>query len=93
MALHAAKLDGILKQPTAAAWNAVVTEVLAICSPPLKRDRVEAETSQRERAVADLDQVLASASWDLWNDFQASLPRASDRLASWWQQQVAGRQS
>jgi hypothetical protein len=91
MALHAAKLDVILTQPTAAAWNAVVTEALAICSPPLRTDRVEAEVARRDRAVADLDQVLASAAWDLWNDFQASVPRTSDRLASWWQQQIGGK--
>jgi hypothetical protein len=91
MALHAAKLDAILMQPAGTAWNAIVTEALAICGQSLKADRVEAEIARRDRAMADLDQVLASAAWDLWNDFQASVPRASDRLASWWQQQIGGK--
>jgi hypothetical protein len=91
MALRAAQLDAILTQPTGMAWNDMVTEALAICSPPLKADRIEAEIARRDRAVADLDQVLASAAWDLWTDFQASVPRTSDRLADWWQQQIGGK--
>jgi hypothetical protein len=91
MALHAAKLDAILTQPTGTAWNEIVTEALTICSQPLKIDKVEAEIARRDRAVADLDQVLASAAWDLWKDFQACVPRTSDRIASWWQQQIGGK--
>jgi hypothetical protein len=91
MALQTAKLDAILTQPAGAAWSAIVTEALAICSPPLKTEKVEAEIARRDRAVADLDQVLASAAWDLWYDFQATVPRTSDRLTSWWHQQVGGK--
>ncbi len=91
MALQAATLDTILTQPAGAAWNAIVAEALAICSQPLKIDKVEAEVAWRDRAVADLDQVLASAAWDLWKDFQISVPRTSDRLASWWQQRIGGK--
>ncbi len=91
MALQAATLDAILTQPAGAAWNAIMAEALAVCSQPLKTDKVEAEIARRDRAVADLDQVLASAAWDLWNDFQASVPRTSDRLVSWWQQQIGGK--
>src|SRR5260370_30354746 len=90
MALQAATLDAILTQPAGAAWNVIIAEALAICSQPLKTDKVEAEIARRDRAVADLDQVLASAAWDLWTNFQASVPRTSDRLAAWWQQQIGG---
>ena len=93
MALQAATLDAIVTQPAAAAWKVIVAEALAICSQPLKTDKVEAEVARRDRAVADLDQVLASAAWDLWEDFQASVPRTSDRLASWWQQQIGWESS
>lgn len=91
MALQVATLDTILTQPADAAWNVVVAEVLAICSQPLKAGQVEAEIARRDRVVADLDQVLASAAWDLWKDFQGSVRRTSDRLASWWLQQIGGK--
>jgi hypothetical protein len=91
MALNTERLDAILTSPAAVAWSAVVTETLAICGEPLKVEKVEAETARRDRAVADLDQVLATAGWDLWNDFHANVPRTSDRLAAWWQEPFGGK--
>jgi hypothetical protein len=91
MALSTERLDEILTLPAAAAWNTVVAEVLAICGKPLKAEKVEAEIARRDRAVADLDQVLATAGWDLWNDFHAHIPRTSDRLAAWWREPFGGK--
>lgn len=91
MPLAIDRLDAILTLPAAAAWSAVVTEALAICGKPLKADKVEAEIARRDRAVADLDQVLATAGWDLWNDFHAHVPHTADRLAAWWQEPFGGK--
>ena len=91
MTLTADRLDEILSLPAAAAWNAVVLETLAICGKPLKAEKIEAEIARRDRAVADLDQVLATAGWDLWNDFHTHVPHTSDRLAAWWQGQFGGK--
>src|SRR6516225_8049273 len=60
MSLTAERLDEILTLPGRAAWNAVVDETLAICRKPLKTEKVEAEIARRDRALADLDQVLAT---------------------------------
>jgi hypothetical protein len=91
MALATDRLDEILTLPAAAAWNTVVAEALAICGKPLKTEKVEAEIARRDRAMADLDQVLATAGWDLWNDFHAHVPHTSDRLAAWWQAPFGGK--
>jgi hypothetical protein len=90
MALAAARLNAILTLPPDPAWKVLVEDTLAICSPPLKVEGVEAEIARRDRAVADLDQVLATAAWDLWGEFQSQVARTSYRLASWWQQTVGG---
>jgi hypothetical protein len=90
MALAAARLNAILTLSADAAWKAIVEEALAICSRPLKVEGVEAEIARRDRAMADLDQVLATAGWDLWREFQSQVARTSDRLATWWQQTVGG---
>ena len=87
----AAKLDAILMQPAGQAWSEIVSEALAICSQPLKTDRVEAETARRDRAVADLDQVLASCCLGFMERLPGQVPRTSDRLASWWQRQIGGK--
>lgn len=91
MALAAARLNAILTLSANAAWKVIVEEALAICSQPLKVEKVEAEIARRDRAMADLDQVLATAGWDLWSEFQSQVPRTSDRLSMWWQQTMGGR--
>jgi hypothetical protein len=91
VALAAAQLDAILTVPSGEAWSAVVAEALEICGKPLNLDKVEAEIARRDRAMADLDQVLATAGWDLWNDFHACVSRTSDRLSTWWNQPFGGR--
>ncbi len=91
MTLTSDRLDAILTLPPQAAWETIVGEALAICGPPLKVDKVEAEIARRDRAMADLDQVLATAGWDLWRVFHAHVPRTSDRLAAWWQQPFGGK--
>jgi hypothetical protein len=53
VALAAAQLDAILTLPASGAWDAVVSEALAICSKPLKLDKVEADIARRDRAMAD----------------------------------------
>jgi hypothetical protein len=91
VALAAALLDAILTMPAGETWSAVVTEALAICDKPLNVGKVEAEIARRDRAIADLDQVLATAGWDLWNDFHAHVPRTSEWLSNWWKESFGGR--
>jgi hypothetical protein len=91
VALAAAQLDAILTFPAGEAWSAIVAAALAICGKPLRTDNVEAEIARRDRAIADLDQVLATAGWDLWSGFHANVPRTSDRLAAWWREPFGGR--
>jgi len=90
MALAAERLNAILTLPPDAAWKVIIEEALAICSRPLKVEGVEAEIARRDRAMADLDQVLATAGWDLWSEFQSQVPHTSHRLAKWWQQTMGG---
>jgi hypothetical protein len=89
--LATARLDAILTLPAGEAWRTVVTEALAICGKALSADKVEAEIARRDRAMADLDQVLATAGWDLWAAFHDNVPRTSDRLATWWHSTFGGR--
>lgn len=91
MALAADRLDAILTLPAGAAWNAIVAEALAICGKSLKADKVEAEIARRDRALADLDQVLATAAWNLWDDFHGHVARTSDRLMKWWKEPFGGK--
>ena len=73
------------------AWRELLTFVWKVCSPALPRSGSAAEVTRRDRAVAPADLFLATAGWDLWADYYASVPRTADRLAAWWAATAPGR--
>ena len=87
-------LDLVVKlqqQPPESAWKAITDHAWEVCSPALHEDKAAAEVTRRDRAIGDLDHFLATAGWDLWGSFEASVPRTSDLLAEWWQERTQGR--
>ena len=73
----------------AEAWRALLGFVWELCSPELSGDA--AEVTRRDRAAAPADLFLATAGWDLWTDYYASVPRTAERLAAWWAATAPGR--
>ena len=77
--------------PPDGAWAAIFDSAWDICRQPIDEGKAAAEVARRDRAVGDFDQYLATAGWDLWRDYEAAVPLASDTLAGWWAAQPAGR--
>ena len=79
-------------QPCCAALlQGTVARAWKKCSPPVSAARTASEVTRRDRAVAPADLFLATAGWDLWADYYASVPRTADRLAAWWTATAPGR--
>ena len=81
--LQAAKPAEVWRELFAFAWKN--------CSPPVSAARTASEVTRRDRAVAPADLFLATAGWNLWADYYASVPRTADRLAAWWTATAPGR--
>jgi hypothetical protein len=73
------------------AWAAILDHAWHLCSQPLTPGKAVNEVLARDRALADVDHYLATAGWDLWTDFEASVPRTSQMLADWWMAHASGR--
>jgi hypothetical protein len=73
------------------AWASIFGSAWDVCSQPIDEGRADAEVARHDRAVGDFDQYLATAGWDLWTDYEASVPLTSDTLAKWWAGQNGGR--
>lgn len=71
------------------AWAAIVQHALSICSAPLSSATVRSEVTKRDRDLSSVDLFLSSAGWDLWNSFEASVERTSDKVASFWSESGA----
>jgi hypothetical protein len=73
------------------AWAAIFEHAWTICAAPLSSRGVAGEVTRRDREVGALDLFLAAAGWDLWRDFEHSVERTANLLATWWSSQVGGR--
>ena len=91
MSLGYETVQELQNAPPAGAWAAIFDCAWDICRQPIDEGRAAAEVARRDRAIGDFDQYLATAGWDLWRDYEASVPLASDTLAGWWAAQPAGR--
>jgi hypothetical protein len=72
-------------------WQAIFSAAWEVCSPPLPPVSVEGEVTRRDRDLADIDNFLASAGWELWATFEQSVDQTADALARWWEARSGGR--
>lgn len=90
MTLDRKLLDLVLAQPAHSAWSEVIGRVHEICRAPLEKDPVRS-IRERERQVGEVDDLISTAAWDLWNAFQEDVPRTAQSLSDFWQKPARGR--
>lgn len=73
------------------AWASLFAHAWNTCSAPLPKEKASAEVAKRDADLGAPDLFLATAGWDLWNSYEAVVPRTADVLASWWAGHGAGR--
>ena len=84
MPLDAAVLHSLTKDAPADAWRVIINKALEIAARPLAPSNAPSEITKRDREIGALDHFLSSAGWDLWQVFEATVERTSDRLMRWW---------
>lgn len=75
----------------AQAWAAIFQHAWRISSAPLSTSGVAGEVTRRDREVGSLDLFLATAGWDLWQQYEQHVERTADALAAWWSSRTGGR--
>ncbi|HTN83165.1 MAG TPA: hypothetical protein VL242_05755, partial [Sorangium sp.] len=73
------------------AWASLFEHAWNTCSAPLALEKAASEVTKRDAELGAVDLFLATAGWDLWNSYEAVIPRTADVLASWWAERGAGR--
>ncbi|KAA6461888.1 hypothetical protein DYQ86_09575 [Acidobacteria bacterium AB60] len=84
MPLDSGLVDVVTKGSIADAWSVTIKKVLEISSRPLSLGSVPHEVVKRDREIGDLDLLLSSSSWDLWQAFSGTVERNSTKLLDWW---------
>ncbi len=73
------------------AWSAILEHAWKVCSQPIASGKAVKEVLSRDRSLGDVDHYLATAGWDFWADYEASVPLTSKVLTNWWSANSPGR--
>lgn len=84
-------IQGILTADPNTAWAGIFQELWDIFSAPLTVENAVHEVTERERRAAQLELLLSGSAWELWQDFEKSVPRTSQALIEFWQTNPAGK--
>jgi hypothetical protein len=83
--------NSILCAPTQEAWAAIFAELWKTFSAPLTAQHVERELTGRERQVSELELLLSGSAWELWHDFENTVPRTAPSLIEFWNSIASGK--
>jgi hypothetical protein len=84
-------LHSILTSSSRDAWQLIFEMLWGIFSVPLTPEEAERTITEREHKVAELELLLAGSAWELWNDFETSVPRTSKALIEFWNSSSSGK--
>jgi hypothetical protein len=85
------KLDAVLTGQPKEAWQAVFDKLWEVFSAPLTLKHAESEVTERERRVGELELLLSGSAWELWHEFETSVPRTSQALIDFWNSIPSGK--
>ena len=85
------RLDSILTASPKVAWQIIFEKLWELFSAPLTPQHVEQEVTERERKVSELELLLSSSAWELWNEFENSVPHTAQSVIDFWNKATGGK--
>lgn len=87
-----ALITDVFGLPAEDVWKTIFSHLWQYFSQPIRMDIADAVTTERDRHIASLDNILSGSAWELWQQFKTTAPRTSQALKQFWSNQ-SGRQS
>ena len=84
-------LDAILTATPKEAWQAIFEKLWEIFSAPVTAQHAEREVTARERMIGEMELLLSGSAWELWRDFETSVPHMAQSLIEFWNNRSTGR--
>lgn len=91
MPLAADLLTLVTSQPAEQAWAAITDHVWHQFTADLPATAPDTEVVKRDRGLTELDNVISGSAWDLWNNFDTSVPKASHTVIDFWTNTSGGK--
>jgi hypothetical protein len=85
------RLDFILTASSPEAWQVIFEKLWEMFSAPLTLEHAEREVTEREHRLGEIELLLSSAAWELWRDFESSVPRTVPSIIDFWKSTTGGK--
>ena len=91
MPLSSELLTLLTTSPPKQAWTVISDYLWGKFSAPRTSTNPIAEIVRRDKDLNEIENVLSGSAWELWNDFENSIPKASASLVEFWEAHTEGR--
>jgi len=91
MTVRDPRLDAVLTAAPAEAWQAIFTKLWDTFSAPLTTQHAERDVMDRERRIGELELLLSGSAWEIWRDYENSVPRTSQSIIDFWNKTPGGK--
>ena len=85
------QLHSLLAAPASTAWEDIRSHLVTVWTEPCAPPQALADARSRHESLGQYELALSHSVWPLWKSFTSAVPRASTRLASFWEEQPGGR--
>jgi hypothetical protein len=85
------RLDSLLTAPSKDAWQTIFEKLWEMFSAPLTPEHADQEVIERERKVSELELLLSSSAWELWHEFESTVPRTAQSVIEFWNRTANGK--
>ncbi len=86
-----ALLTKIFGLPADQAWQAIFDNLWETFSLPIRPDIVDAISTERDKSIEQLDNILSGSAWELWQQFEQNAPLTSRYLKQFWANRSDGK--
>lgn len=83
--------DALLTASPPDAWREIFANLWETFSAPLSAKHVESALMERERSIEPLELMLSGSAWELWRDFESTVPRTAPALVDFWNTTPGGK--
>jgi hypothetical protein len=85
------RLDAILIAQPKEAWQGIFEKLWEVFCPPVSSQHAEREITGCERKISEIELLLSGSAWELWRDFEMSVPHTAQSLIEFWNNTPSGR--
>ncbi len=92
MVFTADLLDSVTRRSPQDAWGVISSYLWEAFSAPISTAQdASSEVIRRDRSVTELENALSSSCWDLWENFDSSVPKTSQSIVDFWDRIHGGK--